>query len=109
MNRRWTVRDRYGNLIYLTQERWDHIIDPINHPHVADYEEYLKIAISEGKRRQEALHPDKYRYIHFFDDLSEDVNCIEVVVNFRFDDRNIPNNWVVTAYFKQIMQKRGEP
>lgn len=108
MNRRWTVRDRYGNLIYLTQERWEHIIDPINHPQVADYEEYLKIAISEGKRRQEALYPDNYRYIHFFDDLSEDVNCIEVVVKFRFDDRNMPNNWVVTAYFKQMMQKRGE-
>lgn len=23
--KRWTVRDRYGNSIYLTQERWEHI------------------------------------------------------------------------------------
>ncbi len=28
----WTVRDRYGNSIYLTNERWKHIIDPVNHP-----------------------------------------------------------------------------
>ena len=31
-NRRWTTHDRYGNVIYLTDERWAHIVDPINHP-----------------------------------------------------------------------------
>lgn len=35
--RRWTVRDRYGNDIYLTHERWKHIIEPINHPDMSDY------------------------------------------------------------------------
>ena len=40
--RRWSVRDRYGNDIYLTQERWEHIIEPINHPGMAAYEEHLK-------------------------------------------------------------------
>lgn len=30
--KRWTVRDRYGNDIYLTQERWGHIVQPLNHP-----------------------------------------------------------------------------
>ena len=24
--RRWAVRDRYGNEIYITNERWEHII-----------------------------------------------------------------------------------
>lgn len=23
---KWTVRDRYGNEIYLTQERWEYIL-----------------------------------------------------------------------------------
>jgi len=27
-DKRWMVRDRYGNDIYLTDERWEHIIDP---------------------------------------------------------------------------------
>jgi hypothetical protein len=27
--RRWEVRDRYGNDIYLTHERWEHIVEPI--------------------------------------------------------------------------------
>jgi len=34
--RRWTVRDRYGNEIYLTQERWDHIIESTNHPEMVE-------------------------------------------------------------------------
>jgi hypothetical protein len=33
---RWTVQDKYGNSIYLTQERWEHIIEPINHPEMED-------------------------------------------------------------------------
>lgn len=28
----WTQCDRFGNDIYLTHERWQHIIDPDNHP-----------------------------------------------------------------------------
>lgn len=40
--RRWTVRDRSGNEVYLTEERWEHIIEPINHPEMAAYEQQLK-------------------------------------------------------------------
>jgi hypothetical protein len=36
---RWTLRDRYGNDIYLTDERWEHITNPRNHPEMLDYEE----------------------------------------------------------------------
>jgi len=25
--KRWTVQDRYGNVEYLTQERWEYMID----------------------------------------------------------------------------------
>ncbi len=39
---RWIIRDRYGNSIYLTQERWEHIIESINHPEMEEYEEELK-------------------------------------------------------------------
>jgi hypothetical protein len=53
--KRWTVQDRYGNSIYLTQERWEHIIDDANHPEMDAYEEYLKTTIKKGRRRQEPL------------------------------------------------------
>ncbi len=36
VGRRWAVEDRYGNTIYLTNERWEHIIDPWNHPEIAN-------------------------------------------------------------------------
>ncbi len=38
----WTQRDRFGNDIYLTYERWSHIIAPDNHPQVESYDEHLR-------------------------------------------------------------------
>ena len=32
VGKRWTVQDLYGNTIYLTDERWKHIVVPWNHP-----------------------------------------------------------------------------
>jgi hypothetical protein len=108
--RKWTVRDRYGNTIYLTQERWEHITHPANHPDMEGYCDHLKTTIQKGRRRQEALDPRKYRYIHFFDDLVGDNNCIVAVVRFKFDvDENgniVENNFVLTAYQKSIKRKR---
>lgn len=42
MSIRWTVRDHFGNEIYLTRERWEHIVEPINHPEMEEFEEHLK-------------------------------------------------------------------
>ena len=107
--KRCTVRDRYGNAIYLTQERWTHIIAGTNHPEMEGYEEYLKTALKKGRRSQEPLNPRKYRYYHSFDDLPDDVNHIVVIVLFGFDvdqhGRTIPNNFVATAFFKHIRLK----
>ncbi len=47
-DKRWTVYDHDGNVIYLTEERWAHIIDPMNHPEMVDYEELLKTTIRKG-------------------------------------------------------------
>jgi hypothetical protein len=84
-SKRWTVEDRDGNPIYLTQERWEHIIGPLNHPEMADYEEHLRTAIRRGRRRQEPLNPRKYRYSYQFDDLPDDSNHIVAIVLFGFD------------------------
>jgi hypothetical protein len=106
---RWTVRDREGNFIYLTEERWRHIIDANNHPEMADYEEHLKTAIRRSRRRQEPLNPRKYRYACPFDDLPDGSNHIVVIVLFSFDVNErgdtIQNNYVATAFFKHIRLK----
>jgi hypothetical protein len=108
--RRWTVHDRYGNRIYLTQERWEHIIHDANHPEMEAYEEYLKMTLQQGQRRQEPLNPRKYRYSYFFKDLPNEANTVVVIVLFGFDMNKLgqttPNNFVATAFFKHIRPKR---
>jgi len=108
--RRWTIYDRYGNPIYLTHERWRHIVDENNHPEMAAYEEHLIHTLQKGRRRQEALNPRKYRYTYPFDDLQDDANHIVVVVLFGYDidedGQTIPNNFVATAFFKHIRLMR---
>ena len=108
--RRWTVRDRYNNEIYLTQERWEHIVDPLNHPEMVIYEEYLQTTLQQGRRQQEPLNPRKYRYSYYFADLPDDVNHVIAIVLFGFDvnerGQAIPNNYVATAFFKYIHLKR---
>jgi hypothetical protein len=107
--KRWTIQDRDGHPIYLTEERWQHIIDDTNHPEMVDYEEHLKTTMKQGRRRQELLNPRKYRYSHPFNDLPDDTNHIVAIVLFGFDvDKRaeiVPNNFVVTAFFKHIRVK----
>ena len=104
--RRWVVRDRYGNDIYLTDERWEHITESRNHPEISAYEEHLIETIQSGRRRQDSLNPQKYRYVEEFDDLAEDNTHIVAIVLFRFSvgpGRDpVANNYVVTAYQKVI-------
>ena len=102
--KRWTLHDREGNPIYLTQERWSHIVE--HHPEMSDCEEHLRMTLARGRRRQEPLNPRKYRYAFPFDNLSEDYNHIVAIVLFGFDvdeqGRTVPNNFVATAFMKHI-------
>lgn len=104
--RRWTIRDRYGNEIYLTDERWKHITDAVNHPEMADCEELVKQAIQVGSRRQDSLNPRKYRYSKAFDGLAEGNTHLVAIVLFRLSQdplgQPVPNNHIVTAYQKEI-------
>jgi len=104
--KRWTARDRYGNDIYLTHERWEHIVEHINHPEMLAYEEHLRVTIQIGKRRQDPLNPQKYRYTATFDDLAENNTHIVAIVLFRFskgtNGNPVSNNYIVTAYQKEI-------
>jgi len=100
--KRWTVQDRFGNEIYLTHERWEHIIAPENHPEMTDYEEQLKDTIKSGQRTQDSLVPNKYYYRKAFDNLPDGNNYIVSVVIFKTDvdeeGNSTANNFIVTAY-----------
>ena len=103
---RWTVQDRYGNSIYLTQERWEHIIESINHPEMEEYEEELKETVKAGTRKQDSLNPQKFRYAKEFDHLPADNTHIVAIVLFSLRETEIgeiiSNNFIVTAYQKEI-------
>jgi len=100
----WTQRDRFGNDIYLTYERWSHIIAPDNHPQVEPYDDYLRETIRMGRRKQDPLIPKAYKYYRKFDDLPEGMNHMVAVVVFRWvtdpDGAMHEEKFIVTAYFQ---------
>jgi hypothetical protein len=84
------VRDRYGNQLELTDERWHHILT--YHPELEDCREHVLETIRKGVRRQDAVEPEKYKYVRKFDDLPLDYTHVVVVVKM------VRNNFVLTAY-----------
>ena len=99
----WTVRDRYGNEIYITEERWAHIVE--RHDELTDRLPDLLDTLQYGERRQDALEPQKYRYRRVYNDLMYGYNHIVTVVVFHYNDVGISNNFVVTAWGAYIHPK----
>jgi hypothetical protein len=66
----WTVQDRYGNTISFSEERWRHILEsrPELEPH---FDKFLE-TLPTGRRQQDPLIPNKYRYAKRFDELLPD-------------------------------------
>ena len=50
----WTQRDRHRNEIYLTRERWAHIVE--NHPEVEIFFDWWSVYVFAGKRMQPAQY-----------------------------------------------------
>lgn len=102
----WTVRDRYGNEIYLTWERWSHIIDPDNHAEVEPFFDRLAETIRLGRRRQDKYDVNGYQYYRPFPDLPDDNNHLVVCVRFRWktqpDGSVQEEKFVTTAYFQSF-------
>lgn len=95
------INDRFGNEIYITDERWRHI--ELEHPDMVGYDKHVRETLQKKRRReQDEFHSDKYFYFKSFRDLYDLNNHIVVVVKFRWrrgkDGQEIPNNFVLTAY-----------
>jgi len=54
------IIDRYGNVIYLTDERWHHIVD--RHYELNEHRPELISAIRSGKRRRDPEDSDTFYY-----------------------------------------------
>lgn len=100
----WTQRDRFGNEIYLTEERWHHIIDADNHPEAEPFFDHVAEAIHRGRRQQDPYDPNGYRYSLPIPDLPDGNNHLVVCVRFRWrtisDGMLQEEKFVTTAYFQ---------
>ncbi len=66
----WRFEDRYGNPIYMTEERWEHILE--SRPELEPHFDKFVATIKDGKRKQDPLIPNKYRYFRDFSELLPD-------------------------------------
>ncbi len=106
--KKWIVHDRHGNEIYLTEERWHHILEA--RPELEPFLEEFLQTIRTGHRKQDTLLPNEYRYYKQFEKLLPENNHIVVIVIFKTQLDNTgsyePNNFVVTGWAKYIVSKR---
>jgi len=79
--KKWTVQDRYENFIYFTEERWQHILE--SRPELEPYFEQFLETIRTGRRKQDALLLNEYRYFKQFDELEPYNNHLVVIVIFK--------------------------
>ncbi len=101
---RWTVQDRYGNSIYFTKERWLHILE--SRPELEPYLELFLETLRTGKREQDPLIPNEYRYYKRFDELLPENSHLIMVVIFKkqvgAQGEYVANNFVVTGWANYI-------
>ena len=104
---RETVYDRWGNAIYLTDERWEHILE--FHEEMAPFRDELLTTLKSGRRKQDSLDPSVYTYFHPFGHLPGKNTHIIAVVKFATQPGNgstVPNNFVLTSYQKTLYSQR---
>lgn len=82
--------DRNKNRIWLTEERWNHIVE--GHPEIADLFVEFSETIKRGKSEPFRSDPSKFKYKRRFDHLLPDFNNVVVIV------RLWPKKFVITAY-----------
>lgn len=107
-NQKWDVFDRYGNKIYLTHERWKHALE--KRPWLAEYHNEVLTTLKQGRRKQDTLKPNKYKYYWQCDDLLPDFNHLVVIVLFgqKITESGdiISNNYVVNVWAVFIYGRR---
>ncbi len=97
---KWTIQDRFGNTIYLTEERWRHIL--VSRPELEPYFDQFLETLRTGRRQQDSLIPNEYRYYQRFDELLPDNTHLIMIVVFKTqldaDGEYVANNFVVTGW-----------
>ncbi len=104
----WQASDRYGNLIYITEERWQHALE--KRPWLAGYFDDVIDTIRFGRRTQDPLNPSKYKYYWPCPLLEPEFNHLVAIVLLREGEntagQQVPNNNVVNDWAVYMYDKR---
>ena len=80
------------------------IVHHKRHPEIIGYEEYVLKTLRSGRRKQQPLELDIFKYAQSYDDLPAPHTQVIVVVKFgeKIDEQGQvkPNNFILTAYMK---------
>ena len=89
------IQDKYGHAIYLTDERWAHIVE--RHPVLKSHKEKVLSIVRSASRSRHEFEWNVFLYRKAFAEVSPLHTHIEVAVIF---DTKLgqPNNFIVTAY-----------
>jgi hypothetical protein len=106
--RRWTIEDRYGNIVCFTEERWQHILEA--RPELEPYLDKFLDTLRTGRRTQDRLIPNEYRYYKRFDKLLPENTHLVAIAVFKTeideDGEFVSNNFVVTGWANYIWSQR---
>ena len=83
---KWFAHDSDGREIYLTEERWNHIVS--RHSELRDHVDDVLDTVGRGQRRQQPLDPQAFIYRLRCNHLTPPFNGIAVVVVFRFENQD---------------------
>jgi hypothetical protein len=96
----WEVHDRYGHRLYMTAERWQHVLK--QRPWLAEHLDDVLETLRHGRRKQDPMDSTKYKYSRQWEALFPEYNHLVAVVRFGEavdpQGRSVPNNYVVTAW-----------
>jgi hypothetical protein len=84
------VTDRWDNRVTLTDERWQHIVE--GHPELEEFREQVLETVRKGRRKQDPIDPQKYKYFYPVQRLPFGLTHIVVVAKLA------GRKFVLTAY-----------
>lgn len=88
----------------MTRERWLHILE--SRPELEPYLDQFLETLRTGRREQDPLAPNEYRYFKRFEELLPEHNHLIMIVIFRTqlndDGDYVQNNFVVTGWANYI-------
>ncbi|MGD9972969.1 MAG: hypothetical protein AB7S77_07920 [Desulfatirhabdiaceae bacterium] len=92
----------------MTEERWQHIL--ASRPELHPFLEQFLNTIRTGRRKQDKMIPNEYRYFMSVDELLPDNTHLVAIVIFKsqIDELGncVPNNFVVTGWAKLLDSRR---